>query len=253
MENGYTRHGQGKEKVLVLHDWLGDSRNYDPMLPYLDPHTFTYIFIDLRGYGKSKAIKGEYTVEESTADVIALANSLEWDKFHLVGHSMSGMIVQRLAIDHKDRIKSLIALTPVSASGLKVNDSSLRFFSNISDEEHRRMLLKNLWGSRLSHQWVEFKLQRWLESATNEAVRGYLTMYTQTNFAKDARGLQLPIMVMVGQFDRDEYGVEAIKKTYIAWHPNVELNVCANAGHYPMQETPVYTATTIEDFLRRHF
>ena len=46
--------GDGPERVIVLHDWRGDHRNYDPMVPYLDTEAFTYALTDLRGYGLSR-------------------------------------------------------------------------------------------------------------------------------------------------------------------------------------------------------
>jgi pimeloyl-ACP methyl ester carboxylesterase len=41
-----------------------------------------------------------------------------------------------------------------------------------------------------------------------------------------------------------------MKATYLAWYPNASLEVMPNAGHYPMDETPVALATSIEAFLR---
>ena len=38
---GHAVHGQGGEKVLVFHDWMGDSANYEPLIPYLDPSAYT--------------------------------------------------------------------------------------------------------------------------------------------------------------------------------------------------------------------
>lgn len=35
------------------------------------------------------------------------------------------------------------------------------------------------------------------------------------------------------------------------WFPNAELHVMSNAGHYPMQETPIQFATVIDNFLRK--
>jgi pimeloyl-ACP methyl ester carboxylesterase len=61
---GYSRYGQGAEKVLALHDWMGDSANYEPLIPYLDATTYTYLFADVRGYGHSRHLVGDYSVEE---------------------------------------------------------------------------------------------------------------------------------------------------------------------------------------------
>ena len=111
-----TLHGTGSEHVLVLHDWNGDHTNYDPMLEYLDRATFTYAFADLRGYGKSQHLLGEYTVQEISRDCLRLADTLGWQRFHVLGHSMTGMAVQRIAADAPARIKSAIAVCPMSAA-----------------------------------------------------------------------------------------------------------------------------------------
>ena len=76
--------GSGKEKVLVMHNWMGDSTSYDSMLPYLDTDEYTYVFVDLRGYGCSKEMRGTYSVEEASTDAIKLIDSFAWNKFHLI-------------------------------------------------------------------------------------------------------------------------------------------------------------------------
>ena len=53
-----------------------------------------YVFADLRGYGASRGIEGTYTLEESAGDASALRHKLGWTQFSLIGHSMSGLIVQ---------------------------------------------------------------------------------------------------------------------------------------------------------------
>ena len=63
-------------------------------------------------------------------------------------------------------------------------------------------------------------------------------------------GNPVPIKVIIGVHDQ-ALTEEAMQATYLAWYPNAELEIMANAGHYPMNETPVALATSIEAFLRR--
>ena len=49
---GFTTYGHGRLCGLVLHDWFCDHSSWDATLPYLTPDRFTYVFGDLRGYGR---------------------------------------------------------------------------------------------------------------------------------------------------------------------------------------------------------
>ena len=62
-------------------------------------------------------------------------------------------------------------------------------------------------------------------------------------------GAEIPIKVIVGEHDR-ALNEEVMKATFLQWHKRATLEVIANAGHYPMNETPVALATAMETFLR---
>jgi len=247
----YTLHGNGAEGVLVMHDWHSDHTNYDPILPYLDGTMFTYAFVDLRGYGLSKDIAGQYTVAEIARDCLAVADELGWQRFHVMGHSMTGMATQRIAADAPSRIKSAIAVCPVSAAGNAIDDATLGFFLSTTDDDDRfRALLRYMSGG-LSEQWETAKLRQSRRSVNPGCRGGYLTMFARTNFADEVLGLKTPFLVVIGDHDRG-LDRDAMDKTFLAWHPNAELAEVPNCGHYPMQECPPYFATVIERFLRQH-
>lgn len=127
--------------MLVLHDWFCDHSSWDAAIPYLTPERFTYVFADLRGYGASREIEGDYTLDEAAKDAIALADKLGWSRFSLIGHSMSGLIVQRVAQRVPDRIAGLVAITPVSPTGMGLDQGAVGFFRSIAlanDEERLR-------------------------------------------------------------------------------------------------------------------
>jgi pimeloyl-ACP methyl ester carboxylesterase len=58
------------------------------------------------------------------------------------------------------------------------------------------------------------------------------------------------VKVIVGEHD-GALTPDVMKATYMAYYPNAELEVMGNAGHYPMDETPIALATSIEAFLRK--
>ena len=153
---GHKLHGDGAESVFLYNDWLADSSSWLSTLPYLDTKTFTYCLTDLRGYGQSMDLKGEYNEREAAADTVALADHLGWKKFHLAGFSMTGMVVERLAVDVPERIKSVVAVGPVSAAGIKMSPAERQFFVDvISDDVKCRELADRITGHRLSPQWQE--------------------------------------------------------------------------------------------------
>ena len=51
-----------------------------------------------------------YTLEDMADDAVALLDTLNIPKAHIVGHSMGGMIAQLIAIHHPDRCLSLISM-----------------------------------------------------------------------------------------------------------------------------------------------
>ena len=248
MAIGHKTHGSGSSGVIVLHGWFGDHTVFDPVVPYLDTDTFTYGFMDYRGYGLSRDIAGEHTMQEIADDTVALADELGWDQFHLVGHSMGGMALMRIATDHPHRVKSGVALTPVPPSGVPLDEDGAALFNGaIENDENRRAILDFTTGGRLSGHWLD----RSRETTTVEAYADYLVAWTQTNFADESNGLELPLLVCPGEHD-GALTADVMRQTYMEWYPNAELEILPNSGHYPMQETPVYLTTVTENFIRKH-
>jgi pimeloyl-ACP methyl ester carboxylesterase len=52
-----------------------------------------------------------YRLEEMADDAVAVLDALAWNSAHVVGHSMGSMIAQTLAINHRDRVRSLTCIS----------------------------------------------------------------------------------------------------------------------------------------------
>lgn len=247
---GHVRYGTGPNAVLVLHDWLGDHSSYDALLPCLDGDTFTYVFADARGYGLSMALEGDCTVAELAGDCLRLADHLGWARFHVIGHSMTGMLTQRLAADAPSRVISAVAVCPVSAAGNRLPPEALAFFTRaISDDVALGRLFSFVTGG-LCDAWVAGKVRQNRATVAPACRPKYLQMLVTADFVDDVRGLVTPFLVVVGDKDPG-LDAAAMAQTFLAWHPNARLQVLPNCGHYPMQECPPYFATVIERFLRQ--
>jgi 3-oxoadipate enol-lactonase len=72
---GHDEFGSGPNPIVVLNDWMSDTSSWDGARPYLDGARFTWLFADLRGYGRSRRMAGAFTVEEGAADVLELADA----------------------------------------------------------------------------------------------------------------------------------------------------------------------------------
>jgi len=248
---GYNTFGSGPRMVIALHGWFGDEQAFRPLYRALDPDATTWICPAYRGYGASKHLDGAYTVDQIAKDVIALADHLKIDTFSLVGHSMGGMAAQRVLADAPSRVEKLVAVAPVPASGVALDDATYAVFeSAVSNPDAARRIVSFSVGGRLSKRFIDEIALHPKKIALDAAFSGYLASWAKADFHHEIVGKTLPVKVIVGEHDGG-LTAEVMKATYMTYYPNAELEVMANSGHYPMHETPIALATSIDAFLSK--
>ncbi|WIX84613.1 alpha/beta hydrolase [Amycolatopsis sp. DG1A-15b] len=65
---------------------------------------------DLAALAAGDSPTAPYTLSDMADDAVGLFDALGIDRAHVVGASMGGMIVQQLAIDHPDRLRSITSI-----------------------------------------------------------------------------------------------------------------------------------------------
>jgi 3-oxoadipate enol-lactonase len=243
---GYCRIGSGPAVCVVLHEWLGDHVNWEPTLPYFDPGRHTLLFVDLRGYGWSRGMAGHFELGEATDDVLRLTEQQKIARFHLVGHSMSGLIAQEIALRAPSRIKSVTLFSPVPPTGFHADEAAMRALNAVVDEDEAASRAINArTSSRYGPGWLQRKLGIARSAATQEAMRGYLRMFT-TSAIVDPGRLTAPLHVVSGAQDIPFYRNEAFHNAFATAYPHASFEIIDDAGHYTMLETPVRVASIIE-------
>jgi pimeloyl-ACP methyl ester carboxylesterase len=69
---------------------------------------YTALAVDLRGHGRSDSPPGPYSIGRMAADVVGVLDGLSVAAAHVVGLSLGGLVAQALAIDHPERVRSLV-------------------------------------------------------------------------------------------------------------------------------------------------
>ena len=251
MAGSHVTVGSGDHRVLALHGWFGSARGWGSLPGYLDGEAYTYVFMDLRGYGGRQQVAGDFTMQEAAADAVALADELGWDRFSVIGHSMSGQAIQHVLLQAPDRVRRLVALNPVPATGVPFDEDGWALFSGAAaSRDHRAAIINFSTGDRLPGAFVDHVVQHSLDHSTAEAFGAYLESWAKTDFSEQVKGNPAAVKVIVGEHD-PALPVPVMEQTWLAFYPAAELEVIRNSGHYPMYETPAALAAAIEEFLGR--
>jgi pimeloyl-ACP methyl ester carboxylesterase len=97
----------GGAPVIALHGWLDNAGSFDLLAPRLEGcHV---IALDAAGHGFSgnRSADSGYNIWQDVADILDVAATLGWDRFHLLGHSRGAAAAALFAGTFPERVRSL--------------------------------------------------------------------------------------------------------------------------------------------------
>ncbi|MEX3649202.1 3-oxoadipate enol-lactonase, partial [Mycolicibacterium porcinum] len=102
--------GRPDGPVVVFSNSLGSThRMWDAQLAAFEER-FRVVRYDTRGHGDSPVPDGPYSIDDLADDLVALLDSLDVPRAHLVGLSLGGMTAMRVAARHPERVDRLAVL-----------------------------------------------------------------------------------------------------------------------------------------------
>jgi pimeloyl-ACP methyl ester carboxylesterase len=98
--------------ILLLHGFTADKESWFRMVRYMGGR-HRLIGVDLAGHGRSpEAVNGKYCRVAQANRVQRVAEELELERYHLLGHSMGGAVAVTHAAEHPEEVLSLGLIAP---------------------------------------------------------------------------------------------------------------------------------------------
>jgi pimeloyl-ACP methyl ester carboxylesterase len=242
------------EPVILLHGFPDAWFGWNQQIVALANKGFRVIVPDQRGYNLSDKPTGKksYHMEILVQDLLGLADSLNLNKFHLVGHDFGAMVAWYTAIYFPERINKLvIANVPhpnVMTDYLRRNFSQIRkswyaFFFRIPLIPERLVRVRN-WkflSSAMAKGLTAEELNRyrnaWLQpSAMNSMINWYRMFGKKFSVKPKSLVIDLPTIILWGKQDPHLSYQMAELSTKMC--NNCKLVTFETASHWVHQDEP---------------
>lgn len=249
----YEIAGEGPPLLLVP-GIASDGASWAPLLPLLE-RTFTLIRIDNRGAGRTVA-EGEPTIDDMVRDCAALIDHLGYEKVAVAGHSMGGLIGQRLAAACPGKVEKLVTIASSDCHGAKERTLFKDLASLYFELEPRTWF-------RLLFQWLfsaPFFADERVLAAAAQASADYPLRQSPEDFARQVSALaavppvdllriECPTLALAASLD-----LLAPPADVYAGHagiPHLTTVVIEDAAHSVHWEQPAKVAEAMAEFLLR--
>jgi len=240
--------GKGFPLVLI-HGYLGSSEMWFLQKKFLSKN-YRIITPALPGFGESYKVKSLNSINKMAQMLLKLINEKNINKFHLLGHSMGGMIVQEMAKISGEKIKKLICFATGSIGDIPDRFESIDTSIEKLKEEGIKETVK-----RIPPKWFvkgqKAKNYYLCENAVKQIkeVTAYNALVAMKNWRgyENLKNIKQDTLIIWG--DKDvSYNfnqVDTLKKNI----PNSKLEIFKGCSHNVHLEEPQKFNETVKNFL----
>lgn len=233
------------DPIMFVHGVVTTSNIFPKYVAAYSPE-FRGIAVDLRGYGDSDKPAAGFTIDQFSKDLIKLADALHIDKAVWVGVSMGGMILQRLALDHPDRVRALVLVSTTDGAMILDEDISTIGAPRDYQDVSKNMIVESFPQDTpfKTYQPLLDRISTWNATVIKEA----LTSMSQFNVHGRLTRITAPTLILVGA--KDGVATPTIAKGIQSQIAGAQL-VEFDTGHFMMAEDPERFRAVLGDFLRQ--
>jgi len=119
------------QKILALHGWLDNAASFQPLSDYLQSHYI--VALDFPGHGLSERRPDGaiYHLTDYICDVARVVESLNWQQFALMGHSLGAGVATFYAALFPGQVNKLILVDGIGPVSAEADSASERMRKSV--------------------------------------------------------------------------------------------------------------------------
>jgi 3-oxoadipate enol-lactonase len=245
----YERGGQGP-LVVLLHGIGSNARSWGHQLQGLADE-YDVVAWDMRGYGSSSDPEGPYSMADVAGDLAGLLDHLGFEKAHIGGLSMGGVVAQELYRHYPQRVRSLVlADTSAGQRALDEEERQRRLEQRLSGAAEPAGLARQRTPQLLSPDAppdVVSEAESIMAEIHPDGYRLAASAFSETDERDLLPGIEVPTLVLWGENDTvcTRQDVEVLASNI----KGAQFEVIPRAGHLSNQENPEAFNDAIRRFL----
>lgn len=243
---------QRRGSVLLVPGWTGSKEDFTPVLPLLAAEGYDVVTFDQRGqYESPGGASDDYSLDALAADALALADvTVDDERFHLLGHSFGGLVSQRVAIAHPERLRTLSLLcSGPGALGDSPTRPLVRIYNAIGKVPLLQIHQLREQGIKRPAQITAFLAKRFNANAAASLKAMTQHLLDAPDRVDEVAATGVPCWVGRGETD-DAWPFDA--QADMARRLGTEIVILPSAGHSPAVEAPEEFVDDWRDFLHAH-
>jgi 2-hydroxy-6-oxonona-2,4-dienedioate hydrolase len=243
------RAGAGVPLVLV-HGFLGGASQWQAEIDALGRH-FDVIAPDLAGYGDASDRDAPGEIAAHARAVLATLDTLGVERFHLLGHSMGGMVVQEMVHQAPARVQQLVLYATAAQGSIPGRFETMqRSRERLVEEGVERVARRTCatWLLAREDSPAYPALAALALRASAQAARAGLDAMEGWDGRDRLAAIRQPTLVLWGEGDRS-YGWPLIEQLWRTI-PGASLAVLPACSHALHLERPALFHALVQEFLQ---